>query len=214
MLETPIDLLHHLGQPLFLQVAVSYRVAPLRTQDPPFKRPCTSLIISDITADPQEAAAKVAYRLEMSPCHDAGETGPGFLHAQGAHDLLLVSAHAEVERDGSRVGMGGELVVASDFDTIRPKLAYFDSCRLGVSNAFVAAFKQMRTNYFLAPIFSNEAGESSTQTMLLFFDCVLRGIYPSAALFQTRKKLWDIYDADTFVDKVWRAFPFRLYRLH
>jgi hypothetical protein len=39
LLETPIDLLHHLGKPLFLQMPVSYRVSPYLEKDSVFYLP-------------------------------------------------------------------------------------------------------------------------------------------------------------------------------
>jgi len=97
---------------------------------------------------------------------------------------------------------------------IKPKLAYFDSCRLGVSNRFLKAFTAIGSLYYVAPILSNEAGNSYTKTMQWFLNHLGQGARPEIALFLTRKKLWETYSEDSFARHVWRSFPFRMYRLN
>jgi hypothetical protein len=72
----------------------------------------------------------------------------------------------------------------------------------------------MGTKYFVAPILSNEAGNSSMMTIQVFFKHLLHSKRPEVALFHTRKVLWDAYRDDHFVYRAWRGFPFRVYRLN
>ena len=67
---------------------------------------------------------------------------------------------------------------------------------------------------FLAPILSNENRKSCSRTMLSFFDWIHKGSRPEVALFETRKQLWDFYGGDHYARRLWRAFPFRLYKLN
>lgn len=126
-----------------------------------------------------------------------------------------MSVHGKIDNTApDQVVLGSGSGVATDFSTIKPRLAYFDSCRLGVSGGFLNAFLEVGSLYFVAPVLSNEAGNSSTKTMQLFFKHLQQGTRPELALFLTRKELWEIYRDDTFAYRVWRAFPFRVYRLN
>ena len=72
----------------------------------------------------------------------------------------------------------------------------------------------VRITYYHAPIIKNEAGESSTQTMRLFFQHLLSGQTPEQAMFLKRRVLWRLYASNDLRQRLWRAFPFRVYRLH
>jgi hypothetical protein len=106
------------------------------------------------------------------------------------------------------------VLFAGDFSKLRSKIAYFDSCRIGISNSFLESFSGAGTIYFVAPIVNNEAGNSSTKTMDLFFNHLIQGETPEVALFLTRKELWNFYDEEALAFRAWRAFPFRVYRLN
>ena len=218
LLETPLDLLYHNGQPLFLQKPVSYRVTqPLLTkQDSGFSLPGSALVVSDASADPERAAAQVASNFADSIFLDVAKVDPPYLRRQPAYDLLLMSVHGRIDNTtADHVVLGsGSAGSADDFLMIKPKLAYFDSCRLGVSSRFLKTFMSIGSLYFIAPILSNEAGNSSTKTMQFFFEHLGQGARPEIALFLARKKLWEAYHEDAFASRVWRAFPFRVYRLN
>jgi hypothetical protein len=216
LLETPLDLLYHNGQPLFLQKPVSYRVTQPTKQGSGFSLPGSALVVSDASADPERAAAQVASNFADSIFLDVAKVDPPYLRRQPAYDLLLMSVHGRIDNTtADHVVLGsGSAGSADDFLMIKPKLAYFDSCRLGVSSRFLKTFMSIGSLYFIAPILSNEAGNSSTKTMQFFFEHLGQGARPEIALFLARKKLWEAYHQDAFADRVWHAFPFRVYRLN
>jgi hypothetical protein len=215
LLEAPLDLLYHKGQPLFLQRPVSYRVAQPLRHDSGFSSPISALVVSDVTADPERAAETVASNFADSTYLDVTKVDPEYLWRQHAFDLLLMSVHGQVDNTtADHVVLGNGSGSATDFLTIKPRLVYFDSCRLGVSGRFLNAFTEIGSLYFVAPVLRNEAGNSSTKTMQLFFKHLQQGRRPEIALFNTRKELWDTYRDDRFASRVWRAFPFRVYRLN
>ena len=215
LLEIPLDLLHYHGIPLFLQLPVSYNIdSPVHSRsDGGFLG--SALVISDISADPQRACKIVAGYIEKPIYLDVSESSIPYLRQQSTFDLLLLSVHGEIVSGvKEHVRFGSERVSPDDFAAIKPKLAYFDSCCLGVGSLYLDAFKAMGTQYFVAPILRNEAGDSSTETMQTFFEHLRRGERPESALFFTRKRLWDHYRDDSYSRRMWRASPFRVYRLN
>jgi hypothetical protein len=215
LLETPIDLFYHKNQPLFLQVPVSYRLSSHIGNGSKFALPVTALIVSDATADPERAGKTVATIFDASTYLDVAEINPEYLRQEHEFDLLLMSVHGKIDKGREdHITLGNGSAVAADFETIRPKLVYFDSCRLGLSRSFLDEFIEMGSLYFVAPILSNEAGNSSTKTMQMFFEHLGQGKRPELALFHTRKELWEAYSDENFVYRVWRAYSFRVYRLN
>jgi hypothetical protein len=87
-----------------------------------------------------------------------------------------MSVHGQIDNTtADHVGLGHGSGTGADFLTIKPRLAYFDSCRLGVSGRFLKAFLEIGSLYFVAPVLSNEAGNSSTKTMQSFFKHLQQG---------------------------------------
>jgi hypothetical protein len=110
--------------------------------------------------------------------------------------------------------LGTGRVLPEDLGALRPRLVYLDACRLGVSRPFLTRFRAMGTEYYVAPIIRNEAGESSTRTMTGFFEHLLAGTVPEVALFLTRQALWHRYRRCDVRTRWWRSFAFRVYRLN
>ena len=76
---------------------------------------------------------------------------------------VITSTHGTVsDEENDSMTLGAETLVPKNFAGISPKLVYFDSCGLGVSLEFIDVFRQAGTLYYLGPIWSNEAGNSST----------------------------------------------------
>ncbi len=216
ILETPFDLLDYRGKPLFLQKPVSYRIGwTSRTPVVPSKWG-SAFVVSDASADPQRGCQSIASMLHRVVYRDVHEVSAASLRREPRSDIVLLSVHGVVggKRNEDHLTLGGETVLPADFASLRPRLVYFDSCRLGVSRAFLSRFRVFGTRYFIAPILSNEAGESSTHTMRLFFEQMRDGETPEAAMFFTRKNLWERYARDHVVTRLWRASPFRVYRLN
>lgn len=222
-LRQPLDLLHWRGRPLYLARAVGYAVGSAVGAGGAPEKPgrwATAVLVSDATADPEDGVGACRkYWARVTYAKAGGVTRKRLRRMRG--DVLLVSAHGSVgdaDRDTIAAGGGGrdtiglaEDLEGRDFAAVGARLVYLDSCGLGVSGAFLEALRAKGTQWYLAPIVSNEAGDSSTATMKGFFaELGARG--PVGALFETRKKLAQTY-AGAGKDLLWKVFPFRCYRL-
>jgi len=214
-LGIPLDLLSYRGSPLFLNRSVSYRIGKTADEQCVFQWPWSGFILSDSSADPERACLAVARRVGRVTYQDEHEVTLDSLHLQSKKDIVVFSIHGRVggeEPDHMRISSG--IVLPQDLTGLRPRLVYLDSCRLGVSRQFLNCFRDMGTEYYVAPILSNEAGVSSTQTMMMFFEYLLDGKTPEMALFLTRQKLWGLHCECDLPTRWWRAFAFRVYRLN
>jgi hypothetical protein len=215
ILDMPFDLLTYRRLPLGLKLPTSYRIG--QTGDASFRLPeaCTALVLSDGGADPERACLAVASRLGRVTYQDSREVVLEHLRLISNKDVILCSLHGHVgRRNPDKMQLATGELRPADLATLRPKLAYFDSCRLGVSTQFLKTLRSLGTIYYIAPIISNEAGASSTQTMVKFFEHLLAGRSPEMALFLTRKELWRLYRRCELCTRWWRTLAFRVYRLN
>ena len=216
-LRQPLDLLHWKGAPLYLAKPVAYVIAGLdkaeevRAATPPSAW-TSALLATDPTADPDNAVkACRAYWTDVKYMKAGKLTAKKLEHTQA--DVLLVSAHGSVTKgETDSIGVGGDDIEGETFASVAPQLVYFDSCDIGVSRSFLEAFRAAGTRYYLAPVISNEAGDSSTATMRAFFAALHAGRSPTVALFETRRTLHDQYRS-AGSELLWKCFPFRLYLL-
>lgn len=214
-LDIPLDLLTHERQPLFLAKPVSYRIGPTSELPEPALVGPSAYTLSDITSDPDRGCLSVARGFGRVTFQDEQDSSPELVRQLQARDVVVFSLHGVVGSDaGDSMFTTAGPIRPEDLSSLRPRLIYLDSCRLGVSRAFLEHLRRTGTRYYLAPIIKNEAGESSTQTMQLFFQHLLSGQTPEQALFLTRQALWRLYASDDLRQRLWRTFPFRVYRLH
>jgi hypothetical protein len=215
-LKFPFDILEIRSRPLFLTRPVSYRFGEI--EEAPFapSREWTAFVVSDETADPDRACRALMKLFTRVTYRDQTEVDVEALRDAAAADVVVMSVHGEIGgEDEDNVGLADdEAAVCDDFSSLRPRLIYLDSCNLGISESFLAEFRAMGTRYYLAPIFGNEAGQSSTQTMTRFFGHLMEGETPERALFLTRRELFELYKNNQAMTRLWRAFPFRVYRLN
>lgn len=214
LLTFPFDLLHFGDRPLFLQKPVSYGFDEVE------KRPCEfdgftkNLLVSDVTADPERAVETVREMLPDATYFDIADADPATFAALAPLDLVLVSAHGDVSpgrTDSMRCGRGR--LRPECLEGLSPRLVYFDSCSLGVSFEFIETFLDQGVQFYAGPIFSNEAGNSSTKTMVLFFQALRRYDDPVHAMFLTRRQLHAHFaDEESPLVNLFRSFPFRVYR--
>lgn len=214
-LEIPFDLLSFDDTPLFLQRPVSYQLRRMDESAFKFDDPWSAFVVSDSTADPERAGHAVAKLFGNATYRRVREVTADSLHNQAREDVVVLSVHGVVGTSKpDHVQLDEGIALPHDFAALRPQLVYFDSCRLGVSREFVEAFREMGTQYYLAPIVSNEAGDSSTLTMKLFFQHLKAGKSPEIAMFLTRERLTQVYKGRNLAILYWKAFPFRVYRLN
>ena len=214
-IRLPFDFLQHTEQYLFLQKPVKYSFSPVSSTFQ-LSQNCSALIIWDRTADPERGADFVRDMVSDSIYYDIRDLTLDRLNSISPKDIVFISAHGWVEFNREDyIALNEESIQAADLARLSPKLIYLDSCQLGVSNEFIQSLRRANASYYVAPILSNEAGNSSTKTIECFFQGLEDGLSPSMALFETRRQLYKHFKAiDDYRRLIWRAFPFRVYHLN
>ena len=176
----------------------------------------TALIIEDKSINPEKCCQILKDALPSSGYYSIEEMNHAKLSSLQPVDILLISAHGWVQfANTDSMKLGKERLSAEHLSHLSPSLVYLDSCQLGVSAHFIQTFRSRGTRYYVAPITSNEAGNSSKRTIDLFFERLKSGDAPGRALFLTRRKLYDFYgEKEGFNMRFYRAFPFRVYVLN
>jgi len=215
-LTFPLDLLHFKGLPLFLQKPVTYSFEKIGPGEFPLSPRQTALIIEDRSINPEKCCQILKDALPLSGYYNMEVMSLSKLSALRAADILLISAHGWVQfANIDFMGMGKERLQPERLSHLSPGLVYLDSCQLGVSAQFIQSFRDRGTQFYVAPILSNEAGNSSTKTIAFFFERLKAGDTPSKALFYARKKLYEFYgEKEGFNKLLFRAYPFRVYALN
>jgi hypothetical protein len=217
LIRCAFDLLLFEGRYLFLQRSVCYQVAEGYGDDDPQIELGSALLIADLTADPEEACRQVAKLIPDAEYAKMEDADFGMIKAAAAEvDAVVISAHGELEEGNyGALYLNEEELSAKLVGKLEAWVVYFDSCQQGVNMAYLDAFQEESDiQFYLAPIISNDAGDSSTKTMVWFFTAVLQHKQPILALFDTRKRLFEFYDKQQKLDLVTtlnKAFPFRLY---
>jgi hypothetical protein len=218
-----LDLLPIDGAPLFVEKPLAFSFGMPRDQDQlaGFGPESRGLIVRDPETDPENGAREVKAHYPSSNLYAAKNAGAK-LFASANDDFLLISAHGFVvpgwgEKDGDEddsLLFGKKHMNADGLADAKFKLVYFDSCQLGLSQPFIDAASRSGAHHYLAPIISNESGNSSTLTMRYFFTELNHGQRPIDALFSARRRIY--HDFQTKVsrsDQIFFAYPFRLYLL-
>ncbi len=221
LIRAALDLLLHDGDYLFLQKPVCYQIDEGAGEDEARLTLESALLIADLTADPEEACKAVAELIPDARYVEAKAASVRMIEqAADQVDVLVVSAHGEIDKHNRGTFY---LTDNDDDDGISPRvigqieawITYFDSCQQGANLAFLQAFQeQSDAQFYLAPLVSNDAGDSSTKTMTWFFTAVLRHGNPIRALFETRKRLFEFYHSQAKLNRVTtlnKAFVFRIF---
>lgn len=214
LVRCAIDLLEIENIALFLRSEVSYMVEDGEAPEKPKLEVESILSICDQTADPENACKTVSDMLDESDYYDVNDASLDIVQ-EVDYDILLISAHGEIEDDNSgEIDINGESLTSDELEEIDVSLVYFDSCNQGINTDFLEVFEEEgTTSYYLAPIISNDAGDSSTKTMIWFFEDLIENKDPIHSLFKTRKKLYEYYSKARLneIVKLNKSFPFRIY---
>lgn len=215
LIQMPFDLLFFKDKPLFLQKPTVYSF----TEVGPIKLDLMSmdnvLLISDITADPDRGVEIIQAQISAETFKDISDVTLETFRSLKNLDMLLLSAHGKVFDDKpDYIEIGESQLRPEDLRKLKAKLVYFDSCSLGGSMEFIRQLRSNPVSVYVAPWVPNEAGDSSTNTMKLFFKALELYSYPSYALFLTRKQLYNHYSNLPQISflALFRSFPFRIYR--
>jgi hypothetical protein len=217
LLKPPLDLLYFNKEPLFLQKPIWYSFSELDLPAWQFSQNLTALLISDKSADPDRGVLFLKELIPSAEYFDISEMTLSRLASFQQKDLLLISAHGDIsfDKDDYIELRKKEKIKPPHLSRLAPQLVYLDSCQLGASRSFIKAFQTAGTTWYVAPIISNEDGNSSTKTIKFFFQGLQDGLTPTMALFQARIKLYKQFqETDSFKSLLERSFPFRIYQLN
>ena len=170
-------------------------------------------IVTDLTADPENACGSVKKKYNNSYFNYIENTNIDTIQKAKDFDFLLMSVHGIIDINSCQghIKINNEKLYPSTFSQKNLKLIYFDSCHLGKAKNFVDRFHSLDAQYYLGPIISNEAGNSSTKTILTFFN-FLENNNPVVSLMKTKQALRK-YSNNNILVELWFAAPFRIYKL-
>ncbi len=206
----PFDATYYKGTPLFLHKPIIYSLK--RQYDTPLKvsKDWKGFMISEPSTDPERAILLVKKMFPRSRYFDSHDVHTEELQQMELADFVLISANAGIQG----MDLPNCIIRSNNLSHMQPKLVYLNSYQLGLRLDFIHSLHQAGTLYYIAPILSNEAGESSTKTMERFFRALLNGETPCYALYLARLTLYHEYAEQEFSRVMWRTFPFRVYRLN
>lgn len=219
LIRCAFDLLLLDGTYLFLQRPVCYQVEEGEGEDEPEIELGSALLIADLSADPEEACREVSKLIPESQYAEMKDADFDMLEAAADQvDALVISAHGEIDEDNQGcLYLNDKALSVKLIEKLEAWLVYFDSCQQGVNMTYLQALQdESDIQFYLAPIISNDAGDSSTRTMVWFFKGVLQHLDPIRGLFDTRKQLYAYYRKQEKLDEITslnKAYAFRLYEL-
>lgn len=213
-----LDLLPVNGSPLFTQKPVGYSFKANTDFDQRVvQNGAKGLIVRDPDTDPQDGAKMAHGFFPQSKLYFMKETSLRVF--SGRYDFILISGHGGVtmpwdasdDADDDSIGFNDDELTADVLGKSKHRLVYLDSCQLGMSRDFIEAARDAGAKYYLAPIISNEAGNSSTKTIKYFFGALRDGQTPMEALFTARTRLYNEFKGKPREKLLYYAYPFRVY---
>lgn len=164
--------------------------------------------------DPQNACKTIKKSNPLLKFYSSKHIDPSQLSKE-KQDLLLISAHGYAyEKNRGFMGWNKAPVKAEQLNKLNPKFTYFDSCQQGINlNYLEALIEAEGLNYYLAPVISNDSGDSSTKTIEWFFEYINAEVIPIDALIETKRRLFTHYKRKRFLTRYNKSLSFRMYIL-
>lgn len=214
LVRCAFDLLEIKGKPLYLTHRITYSAFGYRAKNPGLKVQ-SGYFVADASTDPEDGFKKASALFKGSLWESVENSSLGEIGREGNYNVLAISGHGGLDASNSgSIGINDEELDSDTMENIDVALAYLDSCQQGANWDFVETFHtEKNASFMLAPITSNDAGDSSTLTVVWFFENLKKSQDVADALFKTRTRLYSHYkkaglDPVTIVNK---AFCFRLY---
>ena len=211
--KIPFEFLRINNEFLYRTKPIIYSYNKLQSDDFPKVDLNNGFIITDLTADPENACSSINKKYKNSYFNYIENVNIDSIKKAKGFDFLLMSVHGIIDINSCQghIKINNEKLYPSAFSQKNLKLVYFDSCHLGKAKNFVDRFHSLDAQYYLGPIISNEAGNSSTKTILTFFD-FLENNNPAVSLMKTKQKLRK-YSNNNILVELWFAAAFRIYKL-
>lgn len=218
LLSFPVEFLHVSGQALAVFRPLVFTVAGFGKKDAADTLALhKGFLLRDPTSDPEDACHATFRRYPRSTYRSTKRINLDDFAFPLAADFALISAHGFADSVTLRgcVFAGEEPIKPIVFQNTQLKLVYIDGCQQGVNWAYIKALAQNgNAAFYLGPVVSNDAGESSTKTINGFFARLAKTADPVLALWQTRKALYRHYKPRLRgMDLINKSFSFRIYKL-
>ena len=213
-IKIPFEFLRFSNEFLYRTKPIIYSYNELQSDDFPVVDLDNGFIITDLTADPENACNSIKEKHKNSYFNYIENVNTDSIKKAKDFDFLLMSVHGIIDINSCQgfININSEKLYPSTFSQKNLKLVYFDSCHLGKAKNFVDRFHSLEAQYYLGPIISNEAGNSSTKTILTFFN-FLEDNNPAVSLMKTKQALRK-YSNNNILVELWFAAPFRIYKLN
>ena len=213
-IKIPFEFLRINNEFLYRNKSIIYSYNKLQSDDFPIVDLNNGFIVTDLTADPENACKSIDEKYENSYFDHIENVNIDGIKKAKDFDFLLMSVHGVIDVNSCQgfIKINNEKLYPSTFSQKNLKLVYFDSCHLGKAKNFVDRFHSLDAQYYLGPIISNEAGNSSTKTILTFFH-YLEDNNPAVSLMKTKQALRK-YSNNNILVELWFAAPFRIYKLN
>lgn len=214
LVRCAFDLLEVGGKPLYLTHSITYSAFGYHAKNPDLSVQ-GAYFVADHSTDPEDGFKK-ASRLFKGAVWEAVESSSlTEIGREGNYNVLAISGHGDLDNSNSgSIAINDEALDSDTMENIDVALAYLDSCQQGANWDFIETFhNEKNASFMVAPITSNDAGDSSTLTVVWFFGELKKTRDAATALHKTRGKLYEHYrkaglDPVTIINK---AFCFRLY---
>jgi hypothetical protein len=213
-IKIPFEFLRINSEFLYRTKPIIYSHNKLQSDDFPIVDLNNGFIVTDLTADPENACNSINEKYKNSYFNYIENVKIDSLKKAKDFDFLLMSVHGIIDINSCQgfININQEKLYPSTFSQKNLKLVYFDSCHLGKAKNFVDRFHSLDAQYYLGPIISNEAGNSSTKTILTFFN-FLEDNNPVVSLMKTKQALRK-YSNNNILVELWFAAAFRIYKLN
>lgn len=213
-IKIPFEFLRINSEFLYRNKSIIYSYNKLQSDEFQKVDLTNGLIISDLTADPENACKSINEKYKNSLFNYIENVNIDSLKKTKDFDFLLMSVHGIIDVNSCQgfIKINNEKLYPSTFSQKNIKLVYFDSCHLGKAKNFIDRFHSLDAQYYLGPIISNEAGNSSTKTILTFFN-FLEDNNPVVSLMKTKQALRK-YSNNNILVELWFAGAFRIYKLN
>ncbi|BBN82207.1 hypothetical protein PA25_21920 [Pseudoalteromonas sp. A25] len=207
-----LDLIPYKGKPLFLQRPTSFSSKPIRVvKNYKFNPDGLGLTIKDKTTDPESASLILSKIMPNTVNYNMESISKDQLAQLSNLDMALISLHGIASDGVAFMQLNDEEVYSYDLAQLNSRLLYLDSCQIGSSFNFAEQVSKSANQFIIAPLFDNEAGDSSTLTIQSFFTQLNNGSTPANAMYHTRKSLFEGYNNTYgFKTAIWKAYPFRV----
>ncbi len=214
LVRCAFDLLEANGKALYLSHKITYSAFGYRSKNPALT-PKGGYFVADASTDPEDGFKKASTLFPGAVWEPVENSSLAEIGREDSYNILAISGHGGLDASNSgSIAINDEELDSDTMENIDVALAYLDSCQQGANWDFIETFhNEKNATFMLAPITSNDAGDSSTLTVVWFFENLKKNKDVADALFKTRTKLYNHYkkaglDPVTIINK---AFCFRLY---